>query len=476
MFIISIIFLLLITPITHIKLKLLRSYYLFLFLGLISIQGFSQNVKTVNEKTRILFIFDASQSMNGKWERLTKLNVARDFLIAMIDSLELENNVEMALRVYGHQSSFPPQDCEDTKLEVPFSPKNAGEIRQTLRCLNANGTTPIAYALSKAETDFPKSKELARNVIILITDGVEACDGDPCEVSKQLQKKGIFIEPFIIGIGLDKRFKKSFECVGEFLEVDKEQKFGGTLNYVISQILDKTSLQVNLLDENDQPTETNVAMSFYNHVTGDLRYQYVHTINSMGLPDTLFIDPLIPYDITVHTLPQLDAENVNITHGKHSIVGFKAAQGQLKITTLRPNLLRNLSCVVKKDGQTINVQAINFLQKYLVGNYNLELLTLPRIKINEVKIRASETTMIQVPPPGLVTIFKPTYGPCDIFVKNEAEMEWVCSIASQELRKTLTLQPGNYHVVFRSKTVHLSHYTKKRSVIIKSGSSITVRL
>jgi len=457
-------------------LKRISGYYLVLILFFSSVQAFSQKVETVKEKTRILFIFDASQSMNGKWERLTKLNVARDFLIAMIDSLELENNVEMALRVYGHQSAFPPQDCEDTKLEVPFSPKNAGVIRQTLRYLNAKGTTPIAYALSKAETDFPKSSELSRNVIILITDGVEACDGDPCEVSRNLQKKGIFIEPFIIGIGLDKRFKKSFECVGEFLEVDKEQKFGGTLNYVISQILDKTSMQVNLLDENDSPTETNVAMSFYNHTTGDLRYQYMHTINAMGLPDTLFIDPLIQYDITVHTIPELHAKNVRINHGKHSIVGFKAVQGQLKITSMRPNLLRNLNCVVKKEGQTINVQGINFLQKYLVGKYDLELLTLPRIKIDNVKINASQTTMIEVQAPGLVTIFKPTYGPCDVFVKNKDRMDWVCAISSQDMRKTLSLQPGDYHVVFRSKTVRLSHYTKKRSFKIKSGSSITVRL
>lgn len=414
--------------------------------------------------------------MNGRWEKSIKLNVARNFLIEMIDSLEFESNVEMALRVYGHQSSFPPQDCEDTKLEVPFSPDNAGEIRQTLRYLNARGTTPIAYALSKAATDFPKSKELARNIVILITDGVEACDGDPCAVSEDLQKKGIILEPFIIGIGLDKRFQKSFECVGEFLKVDKEKNFGGTLNYVISQVLDKTSMQVNLLDENDKAKESNVAMTFYNHKSGKLRYQYMHTMNSMGLPDTLFIDPLISYDITIHTLPNLHADSIRIEPGKHSVVGFKAVQGRLVITSQRSSLLKNLSCVVKKNENTINVQSINYSQKYLIGTYNLELLTLPRIKIDNVKIKPSETTLIKVPQPGLATIFKPTYGPCDLFVKKDGEMEWVCAIDSKVLRQTLTLQPGNYHAVFRSKTVHLSHYTKKRAFEIIPGSSITVRL
>lgn len=456
--------------------KRLLKYCFFLLLSIITVQAFPQKMKTVKEKTRILFIFDASQSMNGRWEKSTKMNVARDFLIEMIDSLELESNVEMALRVYGHQSSFPPQDCEDTRLEVPFSYDNAGVIRQTLRYLNARGTTPIAYAISKAATDFPESKELVRNIVILITDGVEACDGDPCAVSKELQKKGIILEPFIIGIGLNKKYKKSFECVGEFLEVNKERNFGGTLNYVISQVLDKTSMQVNLLDENDKPTESNVPMTFYNHMTGKLRYQYMHTMNSMGLPDTLFLDPLIPYDITVHTLPKLHVDSVRIEPGKHSIVGFRAVQGKLRITSQRTSLLKNLSCIVKKDTETINVQAIDYSQKYLIGNYNLELLTLPRIKIDDVQIKPSETTVIDIPRPGLVTIFKPTYGPCDLFIKIDGKMEWVCALDSRELRKTLTLQPGNYHLVFRSKTVRLSHYTKKRSFIITSGSSMAVRL
>ncbi len=441
-----------------------------------TLQAFSQKIKTVKEKTRILFIFDASQSMNGRWEKSKKINVARDFLIEMIDSLEFEHNVEMALRVYGHQSSFPPQDCEDTKLEVPFSPDNAVIIRQTLRYISPKGTTPIAYALSQAAYDFPKSKELVRNIIILITDGVDACDGDPCAVSDELQKNGIILKPFIIGIGLDRRFQKSFECVGEFLEVSREKNFGGTLHYVISQVLDKTSMQVNLLNEKDEPKESDVPMSFYNHTTGKLRYQYMHTMNSMGLPDTLFIDPLISYDITVHTLPKLEMDSVRIEPGKHSVISFRAVQGKLKINSLRSGLLKNLRCLVKKDGDIINVQAVDYPQKYLIGTYDLELLTLPRIKIDNVKIKASEITSIEVPLPGSVTVFKPTYGPCDLFTKIDGKMIWVCALDSRILRKTLTLQPGNYHLVFRSKTVHLSHYTKKRSFVIRSGSSVTVRL
>src|SRR6056297_3051554 len=106
--------------------------------------------------TRILFIFDASQSMSGTWESDQKINIARQILVDIVDSLENVENVQMALRVYGHQSPVPPQDCSDTKLEVPFSPGSASRIRQKLRFITPKGTTPIASSLEKSVNDFPE--------------------------------------------------------------------------------------------------------------------------------------------------------------------------------------------------------------------------------------------------------------------------------------------------------------------------------
>ena len=38
---------------------------------------------------------------------------------------------------------------------------------------------------------------------------------DPCLVSKSLQNEGFILKPFVIGVGLDKSYKKSFDCVGK---------------------------------------------------------------------------------------------------------------------------------------------------------------------------------------------------------------------------------------------------------------------
>lgn len=444
-----------------------------LLLGM-SWSGWTQQQKTT--KTNILFIFDASQSMNGFWEKSKKIDLARNILIQMIDSLEKTPNVAMALRVYGHQSPVPPQDCSDTRLEVPFKQHNAGIIRQTLRYIEPKGTTPLAHSLALAATDFPKNTKNNRNIIILITDGIEACDGDPCKVSETLQKQGVFFKPFILGIGKNIDFKTHFNCIGNFYEVKHEEQFGKSLNYIISQVLNKTSAQVNLVDANGLPSETNVPMSFYNAVSGNIKYQLMHTFNAKGNPDTLFLDPLVTYNITIHTIPETHIDSVKLIPGKHTIIGVDAPQGFLKIHAESNTMHRNLQCIVRKNEKTVNLQSVNDRQKYITGKYQLEILTLPRINIDSVAIGQSKTTTIIVPKPGLATIFKPSVGVCSILVKKGKKLEQIYRIRANKLRETLTLQPGIYSVVFRSKRAVNTHATKISTFTITSGCSIPIKL
>ena len=74
--------------------------------------------------TRVLFIFDASQSMYAQWEGNSRMEIAKELLANMLDSLDDRNNLEVGLRCYGHQKPSPPQDCRDTRLEVKFGKNN----------------------------------------------------------------------------------------------------------------------------------------------------------------------------------------------------------------------------------------------------------------------------------------------------------------------------------------------------------------
>lgn len=453
-----------------IKIKL---YILIIILSLLGISVKAQyNKKPEQPTSRILFVFDASQSMYGTWESNKKIAIARKYLIQIIDSLEQLNNIQMALRVYGHQSPVPPQDCNDTKLEVPFSPNNAGQIRQKLRYLIPKGTTPIAHSLELAANDFPPCDD-CRNIIILITDGKEACDGDPCQVSRDLQKKGIILKPFIIGIGLDENFEESFECVGHVYNSPNEEKFQEVLGVVISRALNSTSAQVNLLDIYGRPTETDVNMTFFDHISGKVKYNFVHTINYMGNPDTLIIDPLINYDLIVHTIPAVKKEDISITEGKHNMIGLNAPQGYLKIDCKNTTQYKDLNIIVRKNNtkETLNIQQNETTEKYIVGKYDLEILTIPRVIVEDVVIEQSKTTYIDIPRPGIANFSLPSSGFASLYKETADTLVWVYNLDHNNLRQNLVLQPGNYRVVYRPKNTKQSIYTVNKKFIIKSGSS-----
>lgn len=450
---------------------------LFLFFFVCTSNNYSQQAKKQKAPTltRIEFLFDASQSMYGRWQSGAKIDIARSLMNKVLDSLRYIDNIELALRVYGHQKPYPPQDCDDSRLEVPFSKGNISSIQQVLKNLVPKGTTPIAKSLELCGNDFPQSP--SRNIIILVTDGIEECGGDPCAISQALQKKGIFLKPFVIGMGIDETWKKTFECVGRYFDATNEVTFKQALDVVISQALNSTTMQVNLLDMAHNPTETNVNMTFYDRWNGEIKYNFIHTLNSKGNPDTLVIDPLPIYKIVVHTIPSVSLDSVVLTPGKHTIVGIDAPQGFLTLKFDGTSEIKKPLAVVRQHGEmkTLNVQDFNTTEKYIVGKYDLEILTLPRINLENIDISQSKTTTLQIPRPGMVTIISNNQGYGSLYVEDKGNLKWIYNLDDNLNKETIVLQPGKYHVVYRSKNSKESIYTiEKDFSIVSSESNIIV--
>lgn len=429
--------------------------------------------------TRILFIFDCSLSMSGRWESATKMDVSKKILMRTIDTLSKNPNLEIALRMYGHQSAlFPERNCKDTKLEVPFSKNNFTAVKNRIKNASPKGTTPIAYTLEQCGDDFPDNK--ARNIIFLITDGVEECDGDPCAISAALQKKGVVLQPFVLGVGIDENFKKTFECMGKYFDAANEKMFESAMSIIISQALNSTTAQVNLLDAYGKPTETNVNMSFYDTRAEKLKYNFIHTLNHKGNPDTIPLDPLPTYKMVVHTIPTIIKDSIDLTPGKHNIIAVDAPQGYLNLKVTSMNLAdqASLKYIIRKNKemQTLNIQTADKTEKYLTGKYDVEILTLPRLIISDVVISQSKTTSIQIPQLGLANIVMSTGGYGSLYVVEKNELKWVYNFNDNTTKETLNLLPGKYRAVFRSKSSKESIYTYDKEFKIEPGSSITVKL
>ncbi len=425
---------------------------------------------------RILFIFDASQSMLGRWQSDTKFNYAKRIMSELLDSLAGVKNIELALRVYGHQYHFPPQQCNDTRLEVPFAPGNAGRIKSKLRSIDPRGTTPLAFSLEQATKDFPPCAN-CRNIVLLITDGIEECGGDPCDVSRMLQKNGIILKPFIIGIGHD--FNTAFNCVGSYFDATSERDFRKALNVVISQALNSTTMQVNLLDQSGKPTETDVNMTFYDAISGRIMYNFIHTMNNRGLPDTLILDPLITYNLVVHTIPPVEIDSITLIPGKHTVVAVDAPQGYMQLKMAGSgNASRGLQCLIHPKGKSeiLNLQYFGLTEKYITGEYDLQVLTLPRLFIPNVEIKQSHTTTIEIPEPGIAVIRKSFNGYGSLYLEDKNKLTWIYNLDQNQLQETLYLQPGNYRVIFRPKTSRKSIYTIENKFSVDSGRTTDVVL
>lgn len=430
------------------------------------------------EKTRILFILDASNSMNKKWGAESRFITAKRILSNSVDSLRGVPNLEIGLRVYGHQSPITAtyQDCEDTKLEVPFGENNHQLILNKIKTIRAKGTTPIARSLEQAAGDFPDRE--ARNIIILITDGVEACDDEPCVIADKLRAKGITISPFVIGLGLDMSYLSHFDCYGNYKSAEDPMAFEAVLKNVVNKALVNTTVQINLNTIHGRPIETDVSMLLYEAGTSNLKYTYTHTLNHLDLPDTLILDPSIKYDLVVKTLPQKVKKNITIQRNTHSTIELDAPQGKLKFTFAQPTKYDFVDVRVMQKGefQTLNTQKFNTTQEYIVGEYEVEILTLPR-RYKTVKVDQSSTNTVSIDAPGVVNLsaYKSVTG--QIFeVKNNNGFEWVCDLNERTKSNQFILQPGRYVVIYRQVDLKETTYTKEKQFSIYSNKSITINL
>lgn len=414
--------------------------------------------------------------MLEQWGRpnQTKIGIAKSILTQIVDSLRQNDKLELALRIYGHRSIREANNCTDTWLEVPFKPKNHQAIIDKLKELKPKGVTPITYSLEQAAKDFPASPGY-RNIVILITDGIESCGGDLCATSRELQKKGVFLRPYIIGLGM--RAERTLDCAGKFISAETPGKFHEVLNQAIDATFAKTTVSVELLDFRNQPTESNINVSFMNTLTGLPMYDFIHYRDRQGRPDSVQIDPVVDYDIVVNTMPPVIRKNIEITNGKHNVISIPVPQGNL-IVQQEGTKDNSLQAIVReKDQQNIlNTQRSNETIRYLTGKYEVETLTLPR-RIFAVEVQANKTQNILLPSPGVVNFntYAPGYGSL-YELAADGTQQWVCNLNDLKSQFTLTLLPGRYKIVFRVKNTTGSKYTGFKVFSLKSGETASVKV
>ncbi|MCP4133076.1 MAG: VWA domain-containing protein [bacterium] len=202
----------------------------------------AESKKKIEPVTQVELILDASGSMWGKIKKEFKINIAKKALYGLINELNSEKNIQVALRVYGHRN----KRCNNTILEIPMgklTPKRIKRMRRKIKSIRPKGRTPISFSLLKSAKDF-KKKLPGKKVIILLTDGLETCKTDPCKVAKALKEKGIITKINVVGFGMGRVNLNSLKCIpkpfkGIFITADNSRQLKKALKKIKEKIIQK---------------------------------------------------------------------------------------------------------------------------------------------------------------------------------------------------------------------------------------------
>ncbi|MCG7506740.1 vWA domain-containing protein [Mesorhizobium retamae] len=157
---------------------------------------------------RTIVVLDASGSMWGQIDGKPKLEIARQSLRTVLQSLPADR--ELGLMAYGHRQKG---SCEDIELVVPPAAGTADAITAAADSLKFLGKTPLTAAVRQAAEALKYTEEKA--TVILITDGLETCNADPCALGKELKAAGVDFTAHVVGFGLTADEGRQVACLAE---------------------------------------------------------------------------------------------------------------------------------------------------------------------------------------------------------------------------------------------------------------------
>lgn len=161
---------------------------------------------TAADKTMI--VLDASGSMWGQIDGRAKIEIARETLGTVLKAVP--TGTELGLMVYGHREKG---SCSDIELAVSPGAGTQDAINAFVSGLNPKGKTPISHAVEQAADILKYTEDKA--TVVLVTDGLETCEADPCALASALEQKGVDFTTHVVGFGLTKEEGRQVACLAE---------------------------------------------------------------------------------------------------------------------------------------------------------------------------------------------------------------------------------------------------------------------
>ncbi len=193
--------------------------------------------------------------MWGQIDGVNKIVIARDVIADMLG--DMEDDVSLGLTVYGHRERGA---CGDIETIVPPGPGTQDQILEAVNGINPQGRTPMADSIVTAARSLRHTENEA--TVILVSDGIENCNPDPCAIAAELEQAGVGFTAHVIGfdVASEPEARAQMQCIAEntgglFLTADNADELGTALEKVV-EAAQPTSMQVKarVMPENTLPT------------------------------------------------------------------------------------------------------------------------------------------------------------------------------------------------------------------------------
>ena len=164
--------------------------------------------QSTSRPANIMFILDASGSMWGEIEGRDKIAIAKEVMAGLI--WDLPDNTRAGLVAYGHRRKG---DCKDVEELVKIGPIDKEALTGTIQGLSPKGKTPITRSVRMTAEKLKVLED--ETTIILVSDGKETCEGDPCALVQELKETGLRFVLHVIGFDVTEEEREQLECMAE---------------------------------------------------------------------------------------------------------------------------------------------------------------------------------------------------------------------------------------------------------------------
>lgn len=154
----------------------------------------------------MVLILDGSGSMLGRVDDDIKMDIVKSVSTQTI--ADLSDTANIGVMAYGHRTKG---DCDDIETLVTFNGSSSNTVNAAIEGLQPKGKTPLTQAVRRA-ADSLKNRG-SNTSIVLITDGLETCGGDPCALGRELAASGTGLKTHIVGFDLAERNTSALQCL-----------------------------------------------------------------------------------------------------------------------------------------------------------------------------------------------------------------------------------------------------------------------